>query len=241
MEELTTDTTSSETSDNQAQEKISIVKRILHWLRETMFVVVLAIALSVILRTFFFQAFYVPSESMMQTLQLNDRILVSKLSYTFGDIHRGDVIVFTDPGGWLDKPTRQHGIRGKITEIFTFIGLLPANSGSDLVKRVIALPGDRVQCCSDNGRISVNGIELNEKEYVNGDTNQVVFDITVPAGRLFVMGDNRGSSSDSRFHLTENSGTIPIENVVGQVVMRVWPLDRFSTMIAPAIFAILGD
>jgi signal peptidase I len=87
----------------------------------------------------------------------------------------------------------------------------------------------------------VNGIELNEKEFVNGDTNQVVFDITVPAGRLFVMGDNRGSSSDSRFHLTEFSGTIPIDNVVGQVVMRVWPLDRFSTMIAPAIFSILDD
>lgn len=241
VEDLTAHSNLDETPTSQTPEKLSFVKRVLHWFRETMFVVVLAIALSVILRTFFFQAFYVPSESMMQTLQLNDRILVSKLSYTFGDIQRGDVIVFTDPGGWLDKPTKQQGIRGKITEIFTFIGLLPANSGSDLVKRVIGVPGDRVQCCSDAGRVSINGVELNEKEYVNGDTNQVIFDITVPAGRLFVMGDNRGSSSDSRFHLTENSGTIPIDNVVGQVVMRVWPLDRFSTMIAPTIFTILFD
>ncbi|MFZ9309226.1 MAG: signal peptidase I [Candidatus Nanopelagicales bacterium] len=241
MEELTDSPSQDEVAESEASKKPSIAYRILHWLRETLFVVVLAIALSVLLRTFFFQAFYVPSESMMQTLQLNDRILVSKLSYTFGDINRGDVIVFTDPGGWLDRPSKQGGIRGKITEIFTFVGLLPANSGSDLVKRVIGVPGDRIQCCSDSGRITVNGIEINEKEFVNGDTNQVVFDITVPDGRLFVMGDNRGSSSDSRFHLTEFSGTIPIDNVVGQVVMRVWPLDRFSTMIAPTIFAILGD
>jgi signal peptidase I len=241
VEELNTEADTVGSSESAPTQRLSLVKQVLHWLRETMFVVVLAIALSVILRTFFFQAFYVPSESMMQTLQLNDRILVSKLSYTFGDIQRGDVIVFTDPGGWLDKPTKQLGLRGKITEIFTFIGLLPANSGTDLVKRVIGIPGDKVQCCTDNGRISVNGVEINEKEYINGDTNQVVFDITVPEGRLFVLGDNRGSSSDSRFHLTDVSGTIPMDNVVGQVVMRVWPLDRFSTMIAPTIFAILGD
>jgi signal peptidase I len=236
VEEIESAETTSETPA-----RMPVFKRIIHWLRETLTVVVLAVALSVILRTFFFQAFYVPSESMMDTLQLNDRILVSKLSYTFGDINRGDVIVFTDPGGWLDRPVKQNGIRGKITEVFTFVGLLPANSGTDLVKRVIGLPGDKVKCCSDRGFISVNGKELKEDEYVLGDTNQVVFTITVPEGRLFVMGDNRGSSSDSRFHLDKSVGTIPIDNVVGQVVMRVWPLDRFSTMIAPSVFAILGE
>ena len=208
---------------------------ILDWFRETSFIILMALALSVLLRSFIFQAFYVPSESMHNTLLEDDRIVASKLSYRFGEIHRGDVIVFSDPSDWLYNVPVADSMNKKVSDFLTWVGVLPSNSGDDLVKRVIGLPGDKVKCCSPQGQIMINGVPINEEQYILGNTNQVKFDIVVPAGRLFVMGDNRGASSDSRFHLDENSGTIPIDNVVGQVTFRVWPLSRFTIM--PAVDA----
>lgn len=198
------------------------------WLRETGVVLVLALGLSVLLRTFIFQAFYVPSPSMMNTLLRDDRIIASKLSYRFGEINRGDIIVFRDPNLWLGTPIQPEGWRGKLSEVLTWIGVLPANSGEDLVKRVIGLPGDHVKCCSPDEKILVNGYALEESAYAIGSSSGVKFDIVVPEGRLFVMGDNREESADSRYHLDEFNGTVPIDNVVGQVSLLIWPLDRFN-------------
>ncbi len=217
---------------NKSGEDSQLANGILAWLKETSFILITAITLSVLLRTFIFQAFFVPSESMVSTLMKDDRIIASKLSYRFGEIQRGDVVVFSDPGNWLPDPRPETGVKANLTKLFTWIGILPANSGSDLVKRVIGLPGDNVVCCT-NKHIVVNGYELKDESYTRGLSDQIKFDITVPEGRLFVMGDNRQQSSDSRFHLESQSGTIPIKNVVGQVVSVVWPLDRFGTMIAP--------
>lgn len=217
---------------NKSGEDSRLANGILAWLKETSFILITAITLSVLLRTFIFQAFFVPSESMVATLMKDDRIIASKLSYRFGEIQRGDVVVFSDPGNWLPDPRPETGVKANLTKLFTWIGILPANSGSDLVKRVIGLPGDNVVCCT-NKHIVVNGYELKDESYTRGLSDQIKFDITVPEGRLFVMGDNRQQSSDSRFHLESQNGTIPIKNVVGQVVSVVWPLDRFGTMIAP--------
>ncbi|MEY4322497.1 MAG: signal peptidase [Actinomycetota bacterium] len=207
------------------------------WLRETSFILGMAVLLSVLLRTFVFQAFFVPSESMENTLLTDDRIIASKLSYRFGDIHRGDIVVFHDPSDWLYTAPKEPGLHQTINDVMTWIGILPSNSGDDLVKRVIGLPGDKVACCSKDGHITINGLAIDETSYIRDETNQIPFSITVPEGRVFVMGDNRGASSDSRFHLDEASGTVPIENIVGQVTFRVWPMNRFAKMNAPDVFS----
>lgn len=214
---------------------------VFRWLRETAFVIVMALALSVFLRTFIFQAFYVPSESMVETFLRNDRIIASKLSYRFGDVQRGDIVVFRDPGGWLSSPVEMDGIAGQLNQALTWIGVVPANSGEDLVKRVIGLPGDRIQCCEDGKGLRINGVVINESEYVVGNTRTIEFDIVVPAGRIFVMGDNREYSADSRVHLNEKNGTVPIENIVGQVAVLVWPFDRFTLMSGNAPFEKVPD
>lgn len=204
------------------------LSRFAHWTRETTFVIVMALALSVLLRTFVFQAFYVPSSSMEQTLLINDRIIASKLSYKFGDIHRGDVIVFQDPGGWLPEPLPETGFRAKLNAVLKFVGVLPQNSGKDLVKRVIGVPGDHIKCCSAMGQLIINDVPVNETAYAQPGTDSIPFELTVPAGRVFVMGDNRDHSSDSRSHMDVQKGTVPIANIVGQVVALIWPVDRFG-------------
>lgn len=209
------------------------LRAVFNWVRETTFILVFALVLSVLLRTFVFQAFYVPSGSMMDTLLINDRIIASKLALRFGQLHRGDIIVFSDPGDWLPEPETEDGFAGKVKQALTWVGVLPANSGKDLVKRVIGLPGDRVKCCDAGGNIVVNGYSLQESAYVLGKSTSVQFDIVVPAGRIFVMGDNREFSGDSRFHLEDHFGTVPLENVVGQVDLQIWPLSRFKTLANP--------
>lgn len=207
------------------------------FLKETAIVLVAALALSVLVRAFLVQAFYVPSASMEDTLLPSDRILASKITTHFTGVHRGEVVVFRDPGGWLPPPAPPpNGAAGFLRNALTFVGLLPSDSGQDLVKRVIGVGGDRVACCDAEGKIVLNGVPLTEPYIKPGDTtDQVRFDITVPAGGMFVMGDNRADSRDSRYHLEVNSGAVPVDDAVGRVVLVVWPFNRFTTVPIPDV------
>ncbi len=201
--------------------------------REVAIVLVCALVLSVIVRTFFVQAFYVPSASMENTLLIDDRILASKITTSISGVKRGEVIVFKDPGDWLPKAKTEVGPVSKALE---FIGLLPSSAGDDLVKRAIALGGDRIMCCNADGQIVLNGIGLQEPYIKPGrGTDQVNFDVIVPPDSVFVMGDNRAASADSRYHLDQNDGGVPLDNVVGRVVLKVWPLDQFGTVPIPDV------
>ncbi len=205
--------------------------------RELLVIIVVALALSVLVRTFVAQAFYVPSSSMENTLQIQDRILVSKLSTQLGGVNRGEIVVFTDPGGWLPPAEQPSGVQGMIRNALMWIGLLPSDTGEDLVKRVIGIGGDHVVCCNVKGQIELNGVALVEPYVKPGSrTDQVKFDLVVPEGRVFVMGDNRADSSDSRFHLDVEQGTIPVQNVVGRVVAVIWPIANWSGEPIPATF-----
>jgi signal peptidase I len=201
--------------------------------REIVIVLVCALVLSVVVRTFFVQAFFVPSASMENTLQIDDRILASKITTAISGVKRGEIIVFKDPGGWLPKTKREVG---PVSSALEFIGLLPSSAGDDLVKRAIALGGDRIMCCDANGQIVLNGVALDEPYIKPGrGTDQVAFDLVVPQDSIFVMGDNRGASADSRYHLQQNEGGVPVGNVVGRVVLKVWPLDQFGTESIPDV------
>jgi len=205
-------------------------------LGETALIIVLALVLSALVRAFLFQAFYVPSASMESTLVPSDRIIASKITTSVAGPQRGEIMVFRDPGGWLPAVTEgAEGWQHFVSTALTYIGLMPSDSGDDLVKRVIGLPGDRVACCDLEGRIVLNGVSLIEP-YVAEATDQVRFDVTVGEGDMFVLGDNRANSRDSRYHLESRSGGVPIDNAVGRVVLRVWPLDRLGIESIPEIF-----
>ena len=206
------------------------------FLREVGIVLVCALILSVLVRTFLIQAFYVPSQSMENTLMPNDRILASKVTTFISGVGRGEVVVFRDPGGWLPNPGPDTS--SPLHKALEFIGLLPSSSGDDLVKRVIGLAGDRVQCCNEAGQIVVNGVGLDEAAYIKpgSRTDQVPFDIVVAPDSVFVLGDNRSQSRDSRFNMDNNKGGIPVGDVVGRVILKVWPLDQWGTVPVPEIF-----
>lgn len=202
--------------------------------REIAIVLVTAIVLSVVVRTFFVQAFYVPSQSMENTLLPSDRILASKITTRFAGVGRGEIVVFADPGGWLPQVTPPPSSPPRA--VLEFIGLVPTNRGDDLVKRVVAIGGDRIACCDQQGRIVLNGVPLDEPYLKPGvSTNQVEFDVVVPTDSVFVMGDNRPESADSRYHLSINNGGVPVDNVVGRVFVNVWPFSRLATFPVPSV------
>lgn len=202
----------------------------LGWLREIALVIVAALILSFLIKLFLMRAFYIPSQSMMNTLDVNDRILVSELTPRFFDLERGDIVVFNDPGGWLsaaDKPQHEWW-----RTALMYVGLYPQNAGEQVVKRVIGMPGDRVKCCSPQGRIVVNGTPIKETYLPPGMApSQRKFNVKVPAGHLWVMGDNRSNSADSRF---PGHGAIPEDDVVGKVFLINWPLDRIRIVHTPS-------
>jgi signal peptidase I len=187
-------------------------------LRETAIVLVAAVVLSCVVQTFLAQAFLIPSASMHGALVEGDRVLVSKLAPGPFDVHRGDVVVFADPGGWL----------------------VPGE-GDHLIKRVIGLPGDRVASTGDGAPLTVNGVGVDETAYLapGSSPSEIAFDQVVPAGSLWVMGDNRQHSRDSRWHLGDpGGGFLPMDHVVGTAFLTVWPLDRLHPLRNPGeVFA----
>ena len=206
------------------------------WIRETGIIVISALVLSALVRAFLVQAFYVPSASMEDTLLISDRIIASKITQSLSGVARGEVVVFKDPGGWLpEPPPPSTGLRGFVRTGLTFVGLLPSDSGQDLVKRAIGIGGDRVACCDTDGHIILNGVPLIE-DYIKGPTDQVNFDVVVPPNSIFVMGDNRGDSRDSRYHLEVDNGGVPVSDAVGRVVLVLWPLNRLATLPIPDIY-----
>ena len=217
-------------------------------LRETVIVLVTALVLSVLIKTFLVQAFYIPSSSMEDTLAIGDRIMVNKVATATDDIQRGDIVVFVDPGGWL--PEAQVDTRAAwqrvAGEVLTFVGLLPQDAGHHLVKRVIGTGGDEVECCSADGRLTVNGEPITEPYLKPGtQPSATEFHVRVPEGHVWVMGDNRSNSEDSRAHMGQpGGGYVPLENVEGRVFVVLWPLssaglvdnpeETFSGVPAPA-------
>jgi len=215
-------------------------------LREGVVLVALALGLAVLIRSFLVQAFYVPSGSMEPTLQENDRILVSKITTDLNGVERGQVVVFRDPSDWLDPPVDTSAEwQRKLRSGLTFIGLLPSDRGDDLVKRVIGIGGDRVFCCDDKGRITVNGKALDEESYIapGAGTAQYTFDVVVPKDHLWVMGDNRGGSEDSRPNELKRpgNGMVPVDNVVGRVVAVIFPIKHWATLPVPDTFHDVPD
>ncbi|MET9392469.1 signal peptidase I [Streptomyces sp. NPDC006624] len=217
--------------------------------KEVPLLVGVAVLIALVLKTFLVQAFVIPSGSMEQTIQIGDRVLVDKLTPWFGSKpQRGDVVVFKDPGGWLQDeqttPKKDDPVGVKqIKEGLTFIGLLPSENEKDLIKRVVGVGGDRVKCCDTQGRVTVNGIPLNEDYlYPGAAPSDTPFDITVPQGRLWVMGDHRNNSADSRAHQdTDYGGTVSEDEVVGRAMVIAWPLGHWTTLEEPNTYASVSD
>lgn len=210
------------------------------FLRELPVILVVALVLSLLIKTFLVQAFYIPSRSMEDTLLVGDRVFVNKLATRFGDVERGDVVVFSDPADWLADPPRATGggLAGTLRRGLEFVGLAPSTTGDDLIKRVIGVGGDRISCCDEQGRLSVNGVVLDEPYVFPGDRpSDIDFQVTVPDEALWVMGDHRSLSEDSRAHLGRpGGGFVPLDNVIGRAFVVVWPLDRMDRLTRPDSF-----
>ena len=210
-------------------------KRQLPVWQESILLMVTAVVMAIIVKAFFLQAFYIPSASMEPTMLVDDKILVQKVSLWAGEPERGDVVVFDDPGGWLGDAEA-----GEPSNIFQegleLIGLFP--TGGHLIKRVVGVGGDTVQCCDQEGRLQVNGESVDERYLMDPAANSdITFEVEVPDGYLWVQGDNRGDSADSRMHQGDpGGGFIPVDSVVGKAWLRVWPWKRIGFLRSPDTF-----
>jgi len=225
--------------------ELSFGQHVVAFGKELIGVVVGAVIVAALLRGFVGQMFIIPSVSMENTLQKQDRVVVEKLS----SIQRGQVVVFADPGGWLRGSQSQE--RSPVGKALQFVGVLPDTSTKHLIKRVLGLPGDSVTCCDDGGRVSVNGQPLDETSYLRADArgqvvpSEIPFRVVVPTGHIFVMGDNRNQSADSRCHLAKVQAGLPKgqnafvseDLVVGRAIAVIWPFPRKHRLPVPDTFA----
>ena len=219
------------------------------FLRDVAVIVVIVVVVSFLIKTFVVRSFYIPSASMEDTLIVNDRILVDELTPRWNSYDRGDIVVFADPGGWLpDTPEPERSpIEAGVDRFLSLVGLSASDSEDHLVKRIVGLPGDHVVCCNPLGQITVNGRAIDESGYLKlprGDTqaSNDPFDVVVPEDSLWVLGDNRDRSKDSRYNTEQpGDGFVPLENVVGRVFLRTWPLDRLGFVEGTEAFAGVPD
>lgn len=191
-----------------------------------------ALVLSVLIKAFLIRSFFIPSGSMLETLQINDRIIVNVMVPDVVGVNRGDVVVFQDPGGWLG-PIKEDN-REWYQELGDFVlgsfGITAPDSEEHLVKRVIGMPGDTVVCCDENGLLTINGVSINETYLPNGaEPSNMEFSVTVPEDSYWVMGDNRGNSQDSRFHTDLPGGGFVHEDfLVGRAFVVSWPVENWN-------------
>ncbi|MEU0302183.1 signal peptidase I [Streptomyces sp. NPDC006175] len=217
----------------------SAVKKPRSFWKELPLLIGIALVLALLIKTFLVQAFSIPSDSMQNTLQRGDRVLVDKLTPWFGsEPERGEVVVFHDPGGWLEDTATPEP--NAVQKFLSFIGLMPSAEEKDLIKRVVAVGGDTVQC-KKNGPVTVNGKALDDKSFIfegNSACDDEPFGpIHVPEGRIWVMGDHRQNSLDSRYHQElPGQGTVSTDEVVGRAVVVAWPINRWATLPVPKTF-----
>jgi signal peptidase I len=207
--------------------------------RELPVLIVIALVLALVIKAFAIQAFYIPSSSMENTLDIGDRVLINKIVYHLRPIHRGDIIVFDGTGSWdFDTPTNSSNIFSKaVDELEGLVGI--SHDSSIYIKRVIGLPGDHVACCNSKGQVTVNGVPLSEGSYLfpGNVPSAQKFSTTVPAGNLWVMGDHRLVSYDSRGHMGDpGGGSIPESAVLGRAFVAIWPPSRWGFLNIPATF-----
>jgi len=196
--------------------------------RFVLLALVLAVAISGLVRSLWIDVYYIPSESMEPLLGTGDRILVSRTAFTVEPIQRGDVVVFDGRGSFAPLTSGKGPLVDAGAAASQWFGL--TGSDTTYVKRVIGVPGDHVQCCSSEGRLTVNGQVLEEPYVYPGDEpSKQKFDVVVPEGRLWLMGDHRSRSADSRGLLgAPGGGMVPLDRVIGKPVQIIWPLDRFA-------------
>ncbi|MGH3291093.1 MAG: signal peptidase I [Trebonia sp.] len=207
--------------------------------RELPVLVVVALVLALLIKSFAIQAFFIPSGSMENTLEIGDRVLINKVVYHLRSIHRGDIVVFDGTGSWdFDTPSTSSNIFSKaIDELEGLVGV--SQDPNIYIKRVIGLPGDHVACCNAAGQVTVNGVALSESSYLypGNQPSAQKFNITVPPERLWVMGDHRQVSYDSRGHMGDpGGGTIPESGVLGRAFVIIWPPSRWGFLNIPATF-----
>ena len=201
-------------------------------LKELPVLVVVALVVSLLIKTFLVQFFYIPSGSMENTLQVKDRVAVNKLPFLSKNISRGDVVVFRDPDNWLpeitDYTTNQYIAKAK--GALVAVGVLPNPAKQYLVKRDIGVAGDHIVCCTKSGNLTINDVEVTEPYIFAGNKpSEMNFDVTVPKDKLWVMGDHRGASADSRYHQDDiNKGFVPLSRVTGRVVAVIWPFKNIT-------------
>jgi signal peptidase I len=228
-------------ADSATEEKTGKRRKRSFW-RDLLVIVVAALVLTILLKAFVVQVFSIPSGSMENTLMPGDRILVSKIVYRFRSIERGDIVVFSGAGSWdPPAPPPSNWFTGILDDAGNLVGI--AGPDTDYVKRVIGVPGDHVACCNAAGQVTVNGVPLSESSYIypGAAPSELRFNITVPAGRLWVMGDNRGDSDDSRYRENDpGEGTIPESDVVGRAFLIIWPFSRVSDLPIPNTFKQAG-
>ena len=202
--------------EDAAQEK---KKAALPFWLELPLLILAALVIAVVIKTFFFQAFWIPSSSMEDTLQINDRVMVNKLAYRIGDLQRGHVVVFDDPRGEEAPPETM--IKAARRNILEAVGLSVPRS--EFIKRVIGLPGERVEIV-DN-QVLIDGVPIDEPYLKIGSVMPDFGPILVPPGQMFVMGDNRNASQDSRYF-----GAVPTDTIVGRAFVIMWPVDHWTTL-----------